>query len=90
LSLLKTPLGRKILDFGGIKSPSLYRENPSTGILERLFLSPEYDLLQCWKRGVFQQNQNSEVADSGTEFLRKKALVFEMIFLDAVVLTPDS
>ena len=35
--LLKNPLGRKILDFGGIKSPCLYRKNPSTGILERRF-----------------------------------------------------
>jgi len=35
--LLKNPLGRKILNFWGIKSPWLYRKNPSTGILERRF-----------------------------------------------------
>jgi hypothetical protein len=42
LILLKSPLGKKILNFGGIKSPRLYRKNPSTGILERRFLPPDY------------------------------------------------
>jgi hypothetical protein len=52
--LLKNPLVRKILNSWGIKSPCLYRKNPSTGILERRFLSPEYDFLQCRKSGGFR------------------------------------
>jgi hypothetical protein len=55
--LLKKPLGRKILDFWGIKSPCLYRKNPSTGILERLFFVIAirfFTMLE--KRVVFQQN----------------------------------
>jgi hypothetical protein len=51
--LLKNPLSRKILNSWGIKSPCRYRKNPSTGILERRFLSLEYDFLQCWKTGGF-------------------------------------
>jgi hypothetical protein len=54
--LLKNPLGPKIQNLWGIISPCLYRKNPSTGILERRFLSSEYDFLQSWKDGVFQQN----------------------------------
>ena len=51
--LLKNPLGRKIPNFWRIKSPYLYRKNPSTGILERRFLLAEYDFLQSRKSGVF-------------------------------------
>jgi hypothetical protein len=53
--LLKNPLGRKILDFEGIKSPCLYRKNTSTGILERLLLSREYELFNVRKEAVFQR-----------------------------------
>ena len=54
--LLKNPLGRKILDFWGIKSPCLYRKNPSTGILERLFFVTGirfFTMLE--KRGFFSR-----------------------------------
>ena len=37
LILLKNPPGRKTPNFWGIKSPWLYRKNPSTGTLERRF-----------------------------------------------------
>src|SRR5271165_1338914 len=54
---LKKPLGRKILNFWGIKSPCLYRKNPSTGILERRFLSSEYDYLEWYEEFPYTFSQ---------------------------------
>jgi hypothetical protein len=85
--LLKNPLGRKIPNLWGIKSPCLYRKNPSTGILERRFLSSEYDFLQCWKsRGVSAESGVRNYRIRGMRFARnseEESLTSEAMILAA-------